>query len=121
MQDARAYCRARKARLPREWEWQLAAQGRDGRRFPWGNELPTTVQGTHIPIPTKGNVAGAAADVDAHPAGASIFGAEDMVGNVWQVRVLTYLLTKFLARNPYLLTIYRNPYLLTYLLAAVDG
>ena len=83
------------------------------------------MQGTHIPIPTKGNVAGAAADVDAHPAGASIFGAEDMVGNVWQVRVLTYLLTKFLARNPYLLTIYRNPYLLTYLLtyllAAVDG
>ena len=73
------------------------------------------MQGTHIPIPTKGNVAGAAADVDAHPAGASIFGAEDMVGNVWQVRVLTYLLTKFLARNPYLLTIYRNPYLLTYL------
>ena len=24
--------------LPHEWEWQYAAQGNDGRIFPWGND-----------------------------------------------------------------------------------
>jgi formylglycine-generating enzyme required for sulfatase activity len=78
--EARAYCEWAGKRLPHVWEWQYAAQGTDGRLYPWGNED----EASHYPTQHDGNTIRPPEAVDAHPKGASPFGAEDLVGNVWQ-------------------------------------
>ncbi len=80
IEDARAYAAWAGKRLPHVWEWQYAAQGADGRPFPWG----TAWNPQAVPTPDRSRLPRPPTDVDAFPAGASPFGVLDMEGNVAQ-------------------------------------
>ena len=67
-------------RLPHEWEWQYAAQGTDGRLYPWGNDWNVNA----VPIPEKGRSLRGPDEGQTHPQGASPLNVMDLVGNIWQ-------------------------------------
>jgi iron(II)-dependent oxidoreductase len=75
-EDIKAYAKWAEKRLPTEAEWQLAAQGPDKRKWPWGDEFHGTYCNNFFGRPTP---------VDAFIKGQSLYGAIDMVGNVWQM------------------------------------
>ncbi|MBK6916278.1 MAG: SUMF1/EgtB/PvdO family nonheme iron enzyme [Deltaproteobacteria bacterium] len=89
--DAVEYCRIMGKHLPSEAQWEKAARGPDGARYPWGNDPVTCERAIYRDASGRGcglkkqfskPETGRPWDVGSRPAG--VYDLFDMVGNSWE-------------------------------------
>jgi serine/threonine-protein kinase len=90
--QAKLYCEWTGRRLMTEAEWEKAARGTEGQKYPWGNDPVSSERANLCDVNCTRDIANGLFDdgypdtapVGSFPAGASPYGALDMAGNVWE-------------------------------------
>jgi formylglycine-generating enzyme required for sulfatase activity len=78
--EAKAYCKHYELSLPTETQWEYAARGPEGRKYPWGNEWDPKKCCNNANQGPKGTTF----PVGSLSPGNSWCGASDLAGNVWE-------------------------------------
>jgi len=83
LEDAKAYCAwysektGRKFRLPTSYEWEVAATGGEGYRYPWGNDFEVYANTAETEILDT-------TSVGIFEESKGSFGVHDLIGNCWE-------------------------------------
>jgi len=82
--EARAHCQAMGLDLPTGAQWERAARGPTGQRYPWGHAEPTCGLANKGYFPNEDFCEKRPITVGSRPEGQSPYGVLDMAGNVWE-------------------------------------